>query len=161
MGKTIKISLSYDGCNTLLKAVKEYQKKVKTQTDTLLDRIADELIRQLPIAYGNNHINFVKEKMPDGKYRVVAESEGIAFIEFGAGVYAEIGRGSPYSLNVPFDVYPGSWSKEHAHTWQDEIEKGGGDPLKYRYNRMATNGMFHAVEATKLEIPRIAKEVFG
>lgn len=61
----------------------------------------------------------------DGLNIVSVEGNGIAFQEFGAGFKAQT-----WSENG-FSTEPGSWSIDHAQTFQNYQ----GDPERYRYNQ--------------------------
>ena len=61
----------------------------------------------------------------DGMNIVSVEGDGIAFAEFGAGFKAETWSDNGFSTE------PGSWSIDHAQTFQNYQ----GDPERYRYNQ--------------------------
>lgn len=56
-----------------------------------------------------------------------AYGESVAFVEFGAGVYADDGE------FVAMQFYPGSWSEQNAKTYQAWVE--AGMPGEYQWDQ--------------------------
>lgn len=89
----------------------------------------------------------------EGNSRIEIKLAGTkhVFVEFGTGVYA--GDGKHNATHVPF--FPGSWSINHAQTYQAWV--AGGMVGEYKYNRPAAHA-FDAVIDSMDEIVKICAE---
>ena len=87
-------------------------------------------------------------------------TDQIAFIEFGAGVYADPDHALADESKLGFQVYPGSWSEspEGVGTYPEWVRNGRQG--EYKYNRVPRPGLLAAYNAIIREFTSIAHKVF-
>lgn len=150
------ISLDLNNVQAAIDALNKYaddlDRKAKEITYRVASVGADEVVR----VDGENIATSV-EPIENG-HAMVAQHPAIVFMEFGTGVRTE--SDAPYADKVSVNVYPGSWSEEHANTWEEWIESGK-DPELYPYNHSPKRGMYWAAQRMKREVKDIAKAVFS
>ena len=158
---TIQVSLeiSETGLYNKLEHIAEGEimKFLRKKSDAFLERLTTEVgARAARGAYGNAPIKVWCEKIPKG-WKVVADGEAVGFIEFGAGVYTDTGH--HFAKNAPFEVKPGSWSKDHAKQFYKygEWEFGG----KKYIGIHAKRGLYEAYKQMYQDMRQIAIEVFN
>lgn len=135
--------------------LRERSRKFEENVTKFLERLAEIGKEAAQSAYGGA-ISVTVEPIENGM-AIIADGDAIAFLEFGAGDATN--SGNRYASMMPFEVVPGSWSKEHA---QQYVKLGywifGG--VKYTAIQ-PRNGMEHAYEAVIENIHSTAREVFG
>lgn len=94
------------------------------------------------------------EEIPNG-YIVRAAGEPVFFLEYGTGPSAGTG---PILGTAPVSTAPGSWSAEHAGTYQAWVDAGMPGP--YRYEHAPRAGMYYAFRAATENVQKAAEEVF-
>ena len=88
-------------------------------------------------------------KHGEGDYSLTATGREVCFLEFGAGLTAGTPN-NPYAVEMPFGVYPGSWSETHERQF---TEHGHWYYNGVSYSFIpATRGMFLAAEEMKRNI---------
>lgn len=158
--KTKTYTLSVQSLDALMSDLKAYLEDFKDKEQQFLEQLAETAKNALETAYNSSHITVTYEPFQDGAIHgvnVIAGGKGIGFIEFGAGVYA--GEGSEFKDNAPFEVYPGSWSENHAQTYQEWVKNG--QQGEYRYNRQPANAFPQAYAILKNSAHTLAREIFG
>lgn len=96
------------------------------------------------------------EPMESG-FKVYARGPAVGFLEYGTGDAAGTGEilGTP-----PVPVGPGTWSREHAGTY--EQYKATGYPARsdgsYLYEHTPRSGMFWAMQAVKTNAETVLLE---
>ncbi|MBQ2768093.1 MAG: hypothetical protein IJF49_08480 [Clostridia bacterium] len=119
---------------------------------------------------GTNDVKVHAEPTADG-YRVVAEGQAVAFIEFGSGILQP-----PYpadaAVSHPRGVY-GQGKGSNLNGWVYVGEQGSSGVQMYDRHGSPKEGvyrtkgnppaaaMYHAVRAMRDAAPEIAREVFG
>lgn len=154
-------TLSVASLDALISDLNAYLEDFKDKEQQFLNQLAELVKTELEKALNAPHINITYEPFQDGKIHgvnVIADGQGMGFIEFGAGVYS--GEGNEFKDNAPFEVYPGSWSKDHAQTYQKWVD-GGKDPLKYPYNRQPANAFPKAYAVLRTSAYTLARAIFG
>lgn len=136
------------------RVLRERTRRFEANVTRFLERLAEIGKEAAQGAYGSA-ISVTVEPIENGM-AIIANGDAVAFLEFGAGDATN--SGNRYANEMPFDVSPGSWSKEHA---QQYIKLGywvfGG--VKYTAIQ-PRNGMEHAYEAIMENIHSVAREVF-
>lgn len=131
---------------------------LKEKVDELTEKLAkDYALKTVAEDYGyteGGSIVCTAEEIPNG-WVVKAEGKGVCFIEYGTGDASMSGAilGTP-----PVDVYPGSYSNEHAGTYRAWLESGSTEP--YRYEIQPRSGMYFAFRAANDNVRKVAEEVF-
>lgn len=94
-----------------------------------------------------------------GNATVQAHGQGLFFIEFGTGTMAGGHDGYRYGF------YPGSWSEEHANTFQQWLLTDGAKFSKadgsYKYDNEPADAFARAIGSLDEIIKEAADEVFG
>lgn len=118
----------------------------------LAEKCKESLSRRFD-SVGRRDVN-VTYIVSDGGYSFTLHADGqqVAFVEFGAGAEAGVGL-YPYTKSEPSDDFePGSWSKEHGHTYQAWV--AAGYPGIYEYEQPPTR----AFDTTISDFPQLVKE---
>ena len=130
---------------------------VKRVAELIADRIV-ERYGEVPNVNAKKYPPKVEYDGAMGKAWVSAKGLGLFFIEFGTGVYATSGEGWKYGY------YPGSWSEEHAQTFQKYMLSGGveyadenGD---YIFNYEAADAFVRAIGHLDEIVKEAADEVY-
>lgn len=165
MKKKIRINpLDPQSIQHAMTELKAYKEWVNKKTSEFLYRLALVAKSEIENAFATTGYlgtyPTVSIEATEKGFRVIAEGESVAFIEFGTGIYA--GQGVGFH-NIPFSTEPGSWS-------QSEEGMGNFIPGVHEYwhyggqvveGSMPANGFYKAYTSIEREAPRIAKEVFG
>lgn len=154
------MSLSANGIEAFIRELKTIKDGIAEAEAGFLNDLAQVVSDSLNESYGGK-IPVTTEPFTDGDrhgYVIKVEHEALGFIEFGAGMYS--GYGSVHADDVPYKVYPGSWSEEHAGTYQEWID-AGKDPVDYPYNRYPVNAIPKAYNALISNYQIIANKYFG
>ena len=158
--KTLKANLSEKSLDALINALEAYKEQFKSLEQQFLEQLAVVVKTELERLYSGEDMTVTYEPFQEGNIHgvsVIAQGDEIGFIEFGAGVYA--GQGNEFSENAPFEVYPGSWSKDHAQTYQKWVE--GGRKGEYKWNKIPTNAFPQAYAILRNSVHHTAEEIFG
>lgn len=159
--RRFKVSLSTNGLQAFIRELEEMKVEVEEKEAMFMTELAKIVADSLTESYSGKPVDVTTEQFVDGDkrgYIVRASGEALGFIEFGTGVYA--GYGSVHADDVPFKVYPGSWSEEHSQTYQKWVESGK-DPYAYPLNRYPTNAIPKAYNALVANAHTLAREIFG
>lgn len=159
MGRhTISVPLSESGINDAIQRLTTYRNDVEEKKKILLHELAKLGKEVATQTYGSSHINVGIDSLENGyRFRIYAEGSIVCFLEFGAGVATDVAH--PFAPEVPFDVYPGSWSEEHAQQFSTKgyWRFGGKKFTKVEPRR----GMFYADKMIQERVVYIARKVFG
>lgn len=154
--KTITAGLDLASVNAALEELTRYIDSFTARCEEFAGRLAKYGADVAGLLFGNGTVMTV-EKVSDGVYTITANGERVCFIEFGAGVFSDSSH--PYASEVPIKVYPGSWSEDHAQTYQQWVANGRKG--WYRYNRYPRYAMLTAYNRMVDYVPELAREVFG
>jgi hypothetical protein len=157
--RKIVIELSPQGCKKALDELDEYKKSIRPKLDEICKRLAElgaaEAQRRFNKgAQEENGGTVVTVRRISNGYAIHAEGANVYFVEFGTGVATDAHGYTPL-----VDVYPGSWSEEHAKQystygyWWYRNVKYDGTP--------AYMPMYYAGKVIRENERRIAREVFG
>jgi len=160
-GTTITINgIHPSAINGAVKKIQKYREK--TLIDKINKTMGDICARFTEVAseaFGSS-VAFSQTKVGDFAYEITAFSPDgrvlVTFLEFGTGYYADPTH--EYADDVDFNVYPGSWSEEHANTWFKWLQ-AGKDPAKYPYNHEPRRGMLKGMEAARKYVESMAKRI--
>lgn len=158
--RTIEVNvLSKKSINSAIKELREYAKEIENQKiDEFMDKVALDMCaiinrRFLAVDKGMNPNVTIAHYDRDGHSRIIsAGGKQVAFLEFGAG--AEAGNG--IYLDLGFTA--GSWSAEHARTYQAWEESGYQGV--YRYEQPPARGFDTAISELHEIVERAVNEVF-
>ena len=107
-------------------------------------------------AIDGGHITVTGYRLNKTTWVIEAAGRSIGFIEFGTGFYADASH--PFvtgeDSNVPFKVYPGSWSEENGNTYKEWMDRGA-DMRKYPWNSHPTRGLYRGYEAARKALLRM------
>lgn len=148
-------ALSFGGINDALQELKRYQEDIQRKSKEILRRVAEIGAAEAQARFGAD-VNVEVVFSDDFHCAIAASGDVVCFLEFGTGELVD--TGAEYAQRVPINVYPGSWSEEHGHTYQSWLNSGA--PGSYRYNTEPRRGMYHAYEEMCQRVDEIAKEVF-
>lgn len=155
--KKVSVELSKSSVNKAIKEVERYNTVIAPNLDEVCRRLAmigqEEAISRIGHSEnGNTDATVAMYPIANG-YKVTAAGEDIFFIEYGTGWYSQ-----PNGYPAPVDVYPGSYSKDHAQKfakygfWYYGGKRLVGTP--------AEKPMYFAVKAMRENMQRIIDEVF-
>ena len=143
------------------KAVRQFEqiaKELDKKIDQFLKEIAEVGRAAAQTTYGSA-IQVTVQPLGNGEYSILASGEPVVFFEFGAGSATD--PTERYAKEMPFLVHRGSYSLanegEYAASGFVRWHFGGNEYRKVDQRP----GMLRAYEAIKLEIPNVAKRVFG
>ena len=153
----IESNLSDIGLKNLLKGIFKYRLRLKAKIEEFRRELAEAGMAEARKAFGDS-VQMTYEQLDDRHYCIRANGEEVYFLEFGTGVYTDSSH--PLASEMPFKVYPGSWSENHQKTWQQWIA-AGNDPYKYPYNHMPKYGMLNASTYMREHAREIAERVFS
>lgn len=173
--KIISIGLNEKDIDRAIKEINEYKQKLLSKCERFTERLALIGVKEASIRFTTamyDGINDVTVELDDSnsgncKYRIVADGEAVAFIEFGSGVYHN--PSEPYPNPRPSGIvgigeYGKGRGKRKAWFYKGEagtngeVQKNG--VVKTRGNP-ASMPMWYASEEMKNSITQIAREVFG
>lgn len=124
-----KISVNMWSPSSIENAIKELEKEeaeLRKRNGAFLDKLAEKTQEFLKDKYAGKNVH-VNADSDSNSVMVMAEGEGLLFIEFGTGLPADSSEG------VRFNYGAGSWSREHAGTYDAWL--ASGRPLEnYPYN---------------------------
>ena len=138
--------------------LEEHRKKeFPTKVEKTMGDISERFTSVASQAFGAG-VGFSSETVGEFGYQITAFSlpgtQLISFLEFGTGLYADASH--KYVSMVDYNVYPGSWSENHANTWYEWIN-AGNDPKKYPYNKQPRRGVYLGMEAARNYVKSMAQ----
>ena len=136
----------------------EYEDKLKDKCFEVAQRLAEEIGQPVAQVWFGSEVKVTAKPIGKKKngYKIIANGKDVCFLEFGAGVTTDTTH--PFAKNVSFDVYPASWSIDHAKQF---VRKGYWMYRGEKYDAITPmRGMYHAYKAILEEAPRIVEEVF-
>lgn len=165
--KEITVSLNTRSINAAIKQLNNYRTNQQRNLEQAMRRIAEaiaELAREyyaeakLPEQYypgWEEQPRVDVEKISNG-YEVIAEGKQIGFLEFGTGAFSDSQH--PYSGEVTFPVFPGSYSDTvGAGSYLRWVNAHGTDE-EYPYNREPTRALYKAVNDMRPKIEDIIRK---
>ena len=163
MSKTIRVELSSKSIGDAIKELHRYSAWVQSKENELRSRLAMLGATVASIQFSRaiyNGSNDISVRVDDtGSVAVIyAESESVAFIEFGSG--KKYGYGHPQAGEFGFG--PGTWSDgdQGKGHWDDERGWWYGSG-QHSYGNPPAMAMYSAVKEITENVTRIAKEVFS
>lgn len=160
--KTFTVNIDAD---TIAAALKNSEKTVRQMLRIKLDRalrkLANDAAKVASQTFGSAVTMSVKRVK--GGFEIIASGEGgtVCFLEFGTGAFVQSQH--PFANEMPFDIYPGSWSDTiGAGTWSQYIASHPDDPkgLNYPYNHKPRRGMYEAYKFIARNYERYIREEF-
>ena len=172
--KKIKVLLSPEGIDTLLKEIADWEKWVQERTEIFLERLAQEGVNVASASFkaatydGTNDVSVRLERRDKGVYAVVATGNATLFIEFGTGVtYPDIhpesvengmirgtyGKGNGKKKMWGYYGEPGTNGVEHYN-------KKTGQTIILTRGNPANMCMYSAVKNLEEIVRDVAREVF-
>lgn len=129
---------------------------LREKSDEFTARLVSEIGKPAAEGAYGSAINVTIERIPRG-WQLVANGDAVGFLEFGAGVTAD--KNHSFAQNAPFEVYPGSWSKDHAQQFTNNgFWVFGGQ----QYDRVEPRrGLYKAYAVMLTDMKKIAIEVFN
>lgn len=170
MPKVIKINpYSEKSVDKAIKQLKTFRAEVQLKSKQLIERLADigfQIASTSGISEGDTEFNgeaYVLYEYADvsAKATLVLHGEGVAFIEFGAGVHFNAPPGqstNPFGqqLGLTIGSYGHGLGARDAWTYYDEDER----TYKLSYGTKASMPMATADEAIRESFERVVREVF-
>ncbi len=166
----LKIRLNSDSAEKALAQVREYEKSLKSKTERLRQRVAEEIQKLAETGFnGSVYDDILMEGTRVPNVKVVTEEKGkvsvviaygkeAVFAEFGAGVYYNPG-GSPHPLQPPGIVEIGTYGKGYgARKVWGFLENG---ELRLTHGTPASMPMYRALQEVSARLEEIAREVFS
>ncbi len=173
--KVISFGLSEREINRAIRELEQFKRDFEAKCDELLKRIADRLAEEAQSGFSGAIVDDLTEKSGsprkanvevkvekrDEGYAVVANGTDAVWVEFGAGIYHNGGKGAigkspnPYGNDLNFTIGGfGENGKKEAWGFYEDGE------LKITHGTPATMPMYHAVQTVSREAASIAREVF-
>lgn len=158
----MKLSMTLDqaSINRAITRLEAYRNDgLQKKIDRTMGDIISRLIQAATDAYASTQVMLSSERISNNVWIVTASSDGsslVAFLEFGTGFKTDTSH--PYADDVPFAVYEGSWSEQHAGTYQKWVESGK-DPDKYPYNHLPRRGLYKGMQAAREYIHRMSVRI--
>lgn len=174
MKHSYKIGLDGSGIDDFLRGIEEYKEWLKSRTQVLLQRLADEGYQIAAAGFqnaqydGTNDSAVSIETRGENARAVVAVGSAVLFIEFGTGV--------TYPDNHPEAAEHGmvrggyGQGKGQQATWGYYGEAGTNGEIRKNtpkgqlvltHGNPANMPMYEAVKQLKERLPELVKEVFG
>jgi hypothetical protein len=158
--------MDIDSIDAGLRMLDQYERWEQAKRSELMENLAKLAVKAASMVYASQHVSVTWKWSNNHTVEIVAGgTDQIAFIEFGAGVYAEP-QMADAGENLGIKIYPGSWSDEYgekidgkspAQRWRDSH---GGSLQGWPYNRQARPGLQMAYNAICKEYASIARRTF-
>lgn len=156
---TIVVKLTTASIDDALKKIKAIMKRKKAAEEEFIRKLAEfgaQIAREHYLEADENAemptVEVIKNSA--NSYSVMASGKSVCFVEFGTGNYAGIGYDK--IVSAPFDIAPGSWSREHGK--QYSIKGYWYFQRKLYYGTYPTRGMYYASKEMRANLEQIAKE---
>lgn len=148
------ISVVIPNLNDIASRVENVGKTLPEYIDQSLERVVARARDTAKAFYGGAGEDFdvplvTYDKIGDGEFVVTATGKQVMFLEFGAGDKADAGHG--YASEVPFAVFPGSWSQTHSRMYANLGYWISPEGKYYKYIT-PTRAMFIAAQEAKQSI---------
>lgn len=174
MPKKITIQLSEQSIKQAIKDLSDYQKWVEQKTARLIERLAiigaqEASIRFASAQYdGVNDSSVSVEPMANG-WKIVANGETCAFIEWGSGVYHNHGEPYPNPPGRPAEVagigeYGHGYGKRRGWVYEGVPGSSGRflpNGKVFTRGNPASMPMYYSTQEMLARVTEIAKEVFS
>ena len=172
--KTVKVSLSQRGIDTLLREIESYTVWLKERSQVLLDRLAQAgfevaSARFAKAAYdGTNDASVSLETRSEGVRAVVAVGASVLFIEFGTGVTYPDNHPQAAELGMKRGEYGQGHGKQSSWGYYGDPGTNGvvktkkdGSTVVITHGNPANMPMYETVKELEAMLPDLAKEVFS
>ena len=153
--KKIKVNIfSKQSIDDAIKELNAQKQELEKRNTEFLTKLGDKMARFLEEAY---NAFLITPTVNGNMVTVTVEGNGLLFVEFGTGQPADESQG------VRWGYVAGSWSAEHAQTYQRFLD---GDPAfmdadgKYIYNSEPKDAFMHLETQLPTMIRQTAREVF-
>ena len=171
--KHFEVPLTDSGIERLIKETEKYEAWLKSRTETLLRRLADEGMNVASMKFmgavydGVNDVSVTVTKQNERAWAVIATGNATLFIEFGSGVTYPDDHPEAGKLGMKRGQYGKGLGKRH--TWEYYGEPGvNGVQKRSRSGRMvvkthgnpANMSMYETVKELEERLRSIAREVF-
>ena len=172
--KTVKVSLSQRGIDTLLREIESYTVWLKERSQVLLDRLAQAgfevaSARFAKAAYdGTNDASVSMETRSEGVRAVVAVGASVLFIEFGTGVTYPDNHPQAAELGMKRGEYGQGHGKQSSWGYYGDPGTNGvvkmkkdGSTVVITHGNPANMPMYETVKELEAMLPELVKEVFS
>ena len=172
--KTVKVSLSQRGIDTLLREIESYTVWLKERSQVLLDRLAQAgfevaSARFAKAAYdGTNDASVSMETRSEGVRAVVAVGASVLFIEFGTGVTYPDNHPQAEELGMKRGEYGQGHGKQSSWGYYGDPGTNGvvkmkkdGSTVVITHGNPANMPMYETVKELEAMLPDLVKEVFS
>lgn len=172
--KTVKVSLSQRGIDTLLREIESYTVWLKERSQVLLDRLAQAgfevaSARFAKAAYdGTNDASVSMETRSEGVRAVVAVGASVLFIEFGTGVTYPDNHPQAAELGMKRGEYGQGHGKQSSWGYYGDPGTNGvvkmkkdGSTVVITHGNPANMPMYETVKELEAMFPDLVKEVFS
>lgn len=172
--KTVKVSLSQRGIDTLLREIESYTVWLKERSQVLLDRLAQAgfevaSARFAKAAYdGTNDASVSLEMRSEGVRAVVAVGASVLFIEFGTGVTYPDNHPQAAELGMKRGEYGQGHGKQSSWGYYGDPGTNGvvkmkkdGSTVVITHGNPANMPMYETVKELEAMLPNLVKEVFS
>ena len=172
--KTVKVSLSQRGIDTLLREIESYTVWLKERSQVLLDRLSQAgfevaSARFAKAAYdGTNDASVSLETRSEGVRAVVAVGASVLFIEFGTGVTYPDNHPQAAELGMKRGEYGQGHGKQSSWGYYGDPGTNGvvkmkkdGSTVVITHGNPANMPMYETVKELEAMLPDLVKEVFS
>lgn len=172
--KTVKVSLSQRGIDTLLREIESYTVWLKERSQVLLDRLAQAgfevaSARFAKAAYdGTNDASVSLETRSEGVRAVVAVGASVLFVEFGTGVTYPDNHPQAAELGMKRGEYGQGHGKQSSWGYYGDPGTNGvvkmkkdGSTVVITHGNPANMPMYETVKELEAMLPELVKEVFS
>lgn len=164
-----------EGLNDLIKALKAYQKNIKTKSKELLQRLTDEGYEIASSGFdkaqydGTNDVKVAIEEREDHVRAIVASGNTALFIEFGTGVYYSDDHPEAAQHGMIRGAYGQGKGKNRTWGYYGDAGTNGvpkdkekdGKRLILTHGNPANKPMYETVKRLEKRLPELVREVFG
>lgn len=171
--KTIKVPLSVAGIDNAIRELDRYQNWLRTRTNLLLDRLAQEGFSVASANFakavydGTNDVSVSVEQRGEGARAIVAVGASVLFIEFGTGVVYPDNHPEAAEHGMRRGEYGAGHGKQPSWGYYGEpgtngIEytKKSGNTVVLTHGNPANMSMYETVKYLEGILPRLVQEVF-
>lgn len=170
--KEITLTLSKSSINSAIKQLERYRNAVNRKIDNAMHRIAEDIAKRAAEIYAEAKLpefyfpgwdeqpTIKVNKLETGNgYEVVVSGQQVGFLEFGTGAFSDSQH--PYTGEVTFPVFPGSYSDTVGSGSYLRWVTAHGDDNEYPYNREPTRALYKAVTEMKPLIETYLRKEFS
>ena len=172
--KTVKVSLSQRGIDTLLREIESYTVWLKERSQVLLDRLAQAGFEVASARFakavydGTNDASVSLETRSEGVRAVVAVGASVLFIEFGTGVTYPDNHPQAAELGMKRGEYGQGHGKQSSWGYYGDPGTNGvvkmkkdGSTVVITHGNPANMPMYETVKELEAMLPDLVKEVFS